>query len=200
MKVDAAKEVEALILQLGHSPLTEDPDIRNLHSLLYGYVSKENDLLNQRTTWFLVIQSFAIFGISYVFKRYSPILLGAAGPPVPNSVSCAPEIVACSLIALVCCSLGWLTAQAAGRSIQAGITAQSTLSAFWNTHYPDAGRRLGLPCLMGGFSSDADRDGAYFADRLVKATRVGWIAVGGLIVIAVGFASLRLPEYCVAGS
>jgi hypothetical protein len=154
------------------------------HRRLYEYVCKENDLLNHRTTWFLAIQTAVIFGFSVTLRSHSEVLYDILieGTEIAAFVNNRAEVTEALVFWLLCCALGWLSANGAGRSIRAGIIAQQTLSRFWDHNYAEHFEALGLPRLMGGYSSQADREGAHFADSLAKTMWWGW---GGLTVLLI---------------
>jgi len=181
---------EQAIADINYEAVADGDAIRSLHKLLYDYVCKENDLLNHRTTWFLAIQSGAILGISYLFRENFQVFYDVLLARTVSPGSAGAQLVPSVALWFLCCALGWLTARAARKSIKAGIIAQLTLSKFWNKYYPDETDRLGLPRLMGGFSPEADRAGAHFADTLTRTMFFGWMGLALAMAVPLAIACL----------
>ena len=162
--------------KLGHPAFRDEPNQSHaIYKIYIDYIRHENDLMHQRTTWFLAIQSllFASFGyliLTYFESSASYIFLS---PDVP-----VPKIVELYIESLTICTFGMVSTKSAEKSIKAARLAQNSLVDKWelirnSTLHQDTLADT-FPRLMGGNSKDAEDDGGHFAESIVGISKLTW--------------------------
>ena len=109
-------------------PKAEEPSTVQLHQLYRDYIKHEDDLINQRTTWFIQLHSFLIaaYGVAFVaivssfnFTNVDPLV-----------ADCSRALGALFLFAITC--VGMSSALSASRSVAAASHAIDTLARTGN--------------------------------------------------------------------
>ncbi len=173
-----------------HRELTDD-EFLDMYRIYIDYIRHENDLLNQRTTWFMTAQAALILVASYLLQKYLEVFGGFFKDKSFSDLNYELKnmVVLLVLFWAVVCLLGIVTAASASRSIKAAVKAQQCLEERWAEKFLVRADELGLPRLMGGGDREAGGKGGYFAEKLPPLLIGAWILF--LVVVAIFVAHFR---------
>lgn len=164
--------------------MNRDKYLEDIYILHREYIEHEDDLVHQRTTTFITIQSFllATFGFAYQ-KKYeiSEKLVATGKSPVDLGLIYYEYNGFMIILALI----GIATSLIALRSINAAVKALRTVEANWlkitNTNPPSY-----LPGITGGGNRDAHNGGVSLSNWAPLFFVILWIVViVALIVVLV---------------
>ncbi|MBA2594129.1 MAG: hypothetical protein M3495_03720 [Pseudomonadota bacterium] len=134
-----------------------DKELEEIYTLYRAYITHEDGLVNQRTTWLVTIQSFllATFGFSYQKKYEVAEKLSAHIPPLDSLGAVTTEY---NLFLLILAIVGFLIGAFAFVSIYAAVMATRAVEANWRQQLVGQNFRY-LPDITGGGNSRASRYG-----------------------------------------
>lgn len=140
-----------------------------LYAICIEYIRHENELMHQRTTWFLAIQSLLGAAIGYIFKEYyvsfADYLSGRPDMMRPPALSLT--------MWLACCVVGTLTGINAFISIRAAQKAQDRVEDLWKGSF-DSSVLDCFPDMMGGKNSTDNKKGGRLARVLAFSASIAW--------------------------
>jgi hypothetical protein len=161
----------------------------HLYSILRDYICHEDDLINQRTTWFTTIQNFTLvtFGYVYASKLEGTASLWSLSTPHVNS-KYIYFLCALAFFGIIISVLQLLAVWAAQRSIDA-------IQSHWErdtikSHFEGLGTayviQLLLPVMTGGGSRIFTRHGHNLPLLLPVVCLIGWLGAGLTVGLSMG--------------
>lgn len=151
------------------------------------YVRHENELMHQRTTWFLAIQSVLLAGFGYLVLNYfESTALAVQGRPDEGIIKISEFLVEWFFIAI----FGSASAFSASLSIGAADTAQQAIVRNWQrvkTECACSEPALEYyPGLLGGGDGRAGRLGGLLATSIAHVTLLFWLVALAIQLITSG--------------
>jgi len=182
-------------------------EAKDLYWIYRSYIQHEDDLINNRTTWLITIQSFllATFGFSYqkwleVFTRYIenktshhvflPFLFDKpASDAASYSSFMNMAFTNYGLFLLALCVIGFAVGGISFYSIKAAALAIEQLNDTWADIERTIGKDYQFPKIIGGGSKEAAKHGLRFPTFLPRF----FMALWAVTVIAVIYSQYVSP-------
>jgi hypothetical protein len=197
-------------LLTGRKAATEMSDFaaaKDLYWIYRSYIQHEDDLINNRTTWLITIQSFllATFGFSYqkwleVFTRYvenktsnhlffSFLLDKPTADTERYTLFMNMAFTNYGLFLLALCAIGFAVGGISFYSIKAAALAIEQLTDTWADIEKKIGPDCHFPKIIGGGSKEAAKHGLRFPTFLPRF----FMALWAVTVIAVIYSQYVSP-------
>lgn len=180
--------------------------LEEIYSLFRKYIEQENNLINNRMTWLMTVQSFLIatFGFSYQkeFEVLTEIHLSDKATEVLNLADISLLIHNYKYFLAILASIGIFTSLVATLSIMAAFMAIDNITEKWNEDFLQNDNKLEylfqekpkvdfLPGIAGGGNTHASIWGKWLALALPAFFFIFWTSVF-IFVIAKKFQILQI--------
>lgn len=158
-------------LDLGREFPEEEP-CREHYAVFRGYVTHEDDLINQRIHWLLLVSSFMFASLAVIISQAHTLtdmsLFAQSRLPVP--------LLSVAVVAIALSGLSFAMVSEGG--ILAAARAQEQLSEAWKNAkalYPHHWDRY--PHILGGGSDAAHLDGLAYPAHILLLLKLVWSAI-----------------------
>lgn len=167
-------------------------DALDIYKVFRSYEEHENELLNQRTSWLITVQSVLLATFGFSLQKWLEVTHKSA--ELDGKIQAVAKAILDKqlvdfkdfLIALA--AIGVTTGVVSFMSIRTAITAQESLRSLWEKAHakrPEV-TRMNLPELSGGGDKWASKYGGYFASALPVIFVGLWLVTALLLLFYVG--------------
>lgn len=173
-------------------------DVHKIYDLYRDYIKHEDTLINYRSSWLGVIQSFLITGyVLTLQKKFElAVKLAEANPERFEYIKASMYHLELFLLLVSGCgiALGWV----ALRSIGAAIDALQNLETSYREHHEQLSAAQHLPSITGGGHNRAAIAGVALPSSFPAVMMAFWIGVA-IITLATSYSKLDVARP-IAGS
>jgi hypothetical protein len=140
--------------------------LEDLFSLFRAYIERENNLINNRMTWLMTVQSFVIATYGFSYQRKFEVLGNLYINDNREALLKLPELtwllIKYDYFLILLAAVGLVTSGVAFMSIRAAFKAIRSIVDKWNTDFAHE-EATHLPGIAGGGDDVANRHGKIFA-------------------------------------